>query len=104
MSGHELNDVDFISSTHEAELIITWFQKHGINDFIWSKEKKECKSNTEILQKQIEKCTIVEIPKYRHGELAIGNHRFVGMTGEAVSVRNGKSHIHYVYETEIVWT
>ena len=38
-----------------------------------SKEKKECKSNTEILQKQIEKCTIVEIPKYRHGELAIGN-------------------------------
>ena len=42
-----------------------------------SKEKKECKSNTEILQKQIEKCTIVEIPKYRHGELAIGNHRFV---------------------------
>ena len=33
MSGHELNDVDFISSTHEAELIITWFQKHGINDF-----------------------------------------------------------------------
>ena len=33
-----------------------------------SKEKKECKSNTEILQKQIEKCTIVEIPKYRHGE------------------------------------
>ena len=45
-----------------------------------SKEKKECKSNTEILQKQIEKCTIVEIPKYRHGELAIGNHRFAGMT------------------------
>lgn len=67
-----------------------------------SKEKKECKSNTEILQKQIEKCTIVEIPKYRHGELAIGNHRFAGMTGEAVSVRNGKSHIHYVYaKTEI---
>ena len=25
------------------------------------------------------------------------NHRFAGMTGEAVSVRNGKSHIHYVY-------
>lgn len=187
MSGHELNDVDFISSTHEAELIITWFQKHGINDLLLicgaslgahvaaeilqkqrtfaqyamieslkayqykgiilklfsyignkvikkcastkgymdgtynqkyasddakctinnmskktlenimiesgnyqikqqktkifaetmilygSKEKKECKSNTEILQKQIEKCTIVEIPKYRHGELAIGN-------------------------------
>ena len=67
-----------------------------------SKEKKECKSNTEILQKQIEKCTIVEIPKYRHCELAIGNHRFAGMTGEAVSVRNGKSHIHYVYaKTEI---
>ena len=64
-----------------------------------SKEKKECKSNTEILQKQIEKCTIVEIPKYRHGELAIGNHRFVGMTGEAVSVRNGKSHIHYLDTT-----
>lgn len=152
MSGHELNDVDFISSTHEAELIITWFQKHGINDLLLicgaslgahvaaeilqkqrtfaqyamiesgnyqikqqktkifaetmilygSKEKKECKSNTEILQKQIEKCTIVEIPKYRHGELAIGNHRFAGMTGEAVSVRNGKSHIHYVYaKTEI---
>lgn len=34
MSGHELNDVDFISSTHEAELIITWFQKHGINDLL----------------------------------------------------------------------
>ena len=30
------------------------------------------------------------------------NHRFTGMTGEAVSVRNGKSHIHYVYaKTEI---
>lgn len=30
------------------------------------------------------------------------NHRFAGMTGEAVSVRSGKSHIHYVYaKTEI---
>ena len=30
------------------------------------------------------------------------NQRFAGMTGEAVSVRNGKSHIHYVYaKTEI---
>ena len=64
-----------------------------------SKEKKESKSNTEILQKQIEKSTIVEIPKYRHGELALGNLRFVGMTGEAVSVRNGKSHIHYLDTT-----
>lgn len=27
------------------------------------------------------------------------NHRFVGMTGEAVSVRNGKSHIHYLDTT-----
>ena len=103
MSGHESNDVDFISSTHEAELIITWFQKHGINDLLLI-----CGASlgahvaAEILQKQIEKCTIVEIPKYRHGELAIGNHRFAGMTGEAVSVRNGKSHIHYVYaKTEI---
>lgn len=30
------------------------------------------------------------------------NQRFAGMIGEAVSVRNGKSHIHYVYaKTEI---
>lgn len=27
------------------------------------------------------------------------NHRFAGMTGEAVSVRNGKSHIHYLDTT-----
>ena len=31
------------------------------------------KNGLSNLQKQIEKCTIVEIPKYRHGELAIGN-------------------------------
>jgi len=37
-----------------------------------SKEKKECKLNTEILQKQINECKIIEIPQFNHGELAIG--------------------------------
>ena len=38
-----------------------------------SKEKKECIKNTEILKKQIEKCKVIEILQFHHGELAIGN-------------------------------
>jgi len=48
-----------------------------------SKEKKECILNTEILKKQITICEVIEIPKYQHGELAIGNP---------------KKHLEYLYK------